>query len=202
MLTIYHSPMTRSCRILWLAEELGLEYQLHTMELFSAEMSSAEYLAIHPLGKVPAIKDGDFVLWETIAIMEYLIAKYSDGNLLPARGTEPGAQAIQWMEFAENQLTVMASEVLVHDGILPPERTIPELIQRGRQALPGMIKIVEDAVTNKPYLMGEQFSAADIMMGFAIPIAMHAGFVNESTPAINSYFERLSARPAFQKAMA
>lgn len=201
MLTIYHVPMTRSCRIIWLAEELGLDYQLHSMELFSDEMSAPDYLAVHPLGKVPAIKDGDFILWETMAIMEYLISRYSDGALLPPRDTESGALAIQWMEFAENQLTVMASEVVVHDGFLPPERTIPALIDRGRDAMPALMGILENAVENKGYILGDEFSAADIMLGFAIPIATHAGFVNESTPAINAYFERLSRRAAYQKAM-
>jgi glutathione S-transferase len=202
MLTIYHSPMARSCRVIWLAEEMGLEYELETYELFSAQMAGPEFLAINPMGKVPAIKDGDVVLWETIAIMEYLVAKYSDGALLPPRDTALGATTVQWMEFAENQFTVLASEIVVHDGILPPERTIPALVKRGRRELPRIVGIVERALDGKDFIGGDQFTAADIMMGFALPIALHAGFVNDDTPLCKAYYELLSARPAYQKAMA
>lgn len=202
MITIYHAPMTRSCRVIWLAEELGLAYELHTLELFSAAMAAPEFLALHPLGKVPVIRDGDFVLWETLAIMEYLVAKYSDGALLPPRATEEGAAAVQWMEFGENQLTVLASEVVVHDGILPPERTVPALIERGRAELPKIVGVLENALAGRQFIAGEQFTAADIILGFALPIAMHAGFINDQTPHCRAYHERLSARPAYRKAMA
>ena len=164
-------------------------------------MTAPEYLAIHPLGKVPAIQDGDLVLWETLAIMEYLVARYSDGALLPGRETVLGATTIQWLEFGENQLTVLASEVVVHDGFLPAERTIPALIDRGRQELPKVIGIVERALEGRPFITGEHFTAADIVLGFALPIARHAGFLGEQTPRCSAYLERLSARPAFQKAM-
>ena len=202
MITIYHSPMTRSCRILWLAEELGLDYELVSFELFSEKMTAPEFMAIHPMGKVPAIIDGDFVLWETIAIIEYLVARYSTGALLPPRDTKPGATAIQWREFGENQLTVLASEIVVHDGILPAERTIPALVERGRDELPKIIGIIERALNRQPYIAGEHFTAADIVIGFALPIAMHAGFLGSDTPSCIAYHERLSARPAYQKAMA
>ncbi|MBY0399122.1 glutathione S-transferase, partial [Myxococcota bacterium] len=98
MLTIHHSPRSRSLRVVWLAEELGLPYRLQTLAMFSDEMKTPEYLAIHPLGKVPAIDDGGFVLWETTAILSYLIGRYSDGTLLPPRETRAGALAIQWMD--------------------------------------------------------------------------------------------------------
>lgn len=201
MITIFHSPMSRSCRVIWLAEELGLDYQLETLELFTKEMSGPGYLAIHPLGKVPAIQDGELVLWETMAIMEYLIAKYSDGALLPPRNTAAGAKTIQWMEFSENQLTVLASEVIAHNGLLPEKRTIPALIERGNNELPRLVAIVESALKNQDYIVGKQFTAADIMLGFALLIVTHLGFVNDDTPLCKAYYERLAARPGYQKAM-
>jgi glutathione S-transferase len=203
MITIYHSPMTRSCRIIWLAEELGLDYELRTFELFSEEMTAPEFLAVNPMAKVPAMEDGDFVLWETLAIMEYLVARYSDGSLLPRRDTPLGASTVQWMEFGENQLTVLASEIVVHDGILPPERTIPALIDRGREELPKILGIVEQALNGREFIAGDQFTAADIILGFALPIAMHAGFLkDDNTPLCMAYHQRLAERPAYQKAMA
>lgn len=203
MFTIYHSPMARSCRIIWLAEEMRLEYQLETMALFSEEMTGQSYLEIHPLGKVPAIKDGDLVLWETLAIIEYLTAKYGTSEMLPPRDTPAGAKAVQWMEFGENQLTVMASEVIVHAAdMLPEGRTIPALVERGKTELPKLIAVLENALKGHTYMVGDTFTAADIIMGFAVMIATHAGFVNDQTPLCQQYYARLEQRPAYQKAMA
>lgn len=203
MITIYHSPMARSCRIIWLAEEMGLEYQLKTMELFSPEMTGQTYLDIHPLGKVPAIKDGDLVLWETLAIMEYLIAKYGPEDMLPPRNTANGAKTVQWMEFGENQLTVMASEVIVHAAdMLPAGRTIPALVDRGKTELPKLVNVLERALKGQTYIVGDQLTAADIILGFALLITVHAGFVNEDTPLCKEYYERLAQRPCAVKALA
>lgn len=205
ILTIYHSAMARSCRVIWLAEELGIQYRLKAMDLFSQEMTAPQYLAIHPLGKVPAIEDGahgEVVLWETLAIMEYMVATYSDGALLPPRDTIEGARAVQWMEFGENQLTLLASEVIVHaTDMLPEGRKIPALVDRGNRELPRVVGVVENALAGKTFIGGEHFTAADIMLGFGLMIAQHAGFVSEHTPHCQAYFDRLAARPAYQKAM-
>ena len=78
MIKIYHSPLSRSMRVVWLCEEIGLAYETEELTMFSEELKRPEYLAIHPLGKVPAIEDDGFVLWETSAIFGYLVARYSD----------------------------------------------------------------------------------------------------------------------------
>ena len=92
-------------RVVWLCEEVGLDYTLSSFAMFTAEMKTKDYLRIHPLGKVPAIEDDGFILWETGAIFEYLVDKYSDGELIPPRGTESGALAAQWIGYGENPLT-------------------------------------------------------------------------------------------------
>ncbi len=102
MLKIYHSKQSRSMRVVWLCEELGLPYEVEHLAMFTPEMKTPDYLAIHPLGKVPAIDDGGFVLWETGAIFEYLVARYSDGALIPPRDTREGARAAQWIGYGEN----------------------------------------------------------------------------------------------------
>ncbi len=194
--------MARSLRVIWLCEELGLDYDLKTYQLFTSEMQSEDFLAVHPLGKVPAIDDGGFVLWETLAITEYLIDRYSDGALLPSRATPEGAEIVQWMEFAENQLTVFASEVIVHAGVLPESRLIPQLVDRGKDELPKIVAIIERALQGSDYIVNDRFTVADIMLGFAMPIAQYAGFVDDSTPNCLSYLERMTSRPAYQRAMA
>ncbi len=202
MLKIYHAPFSRSVRILWLAEEINLPYQLESFTLFTAAMQAPAFLKIHPQGKVPAIDDNGFVLWETSAIIEYLVAKYSDGALLPARDSEAGAKAVQWMEFAENQLTVIMAEIVAHGGVLPQERIIPALVERGNMLAPQLIQIVEQALGERPYILGDEFSVADIMLGFGLNIATYLEFVNHATPNCQAYCARLATRPAYVKANA
>ena len=200
MITIYHSPRSRSQRVVWLAEELGLPYRLHTVEMFSDAMRAPDHLRIHPLGKVPAIDDGGFVLWETTAILAYLIGRYSDGALLPPRETESGARALQWMEFGENPLTVILGEIAAHSGPMPAARRIPALVERGHAIAPELVAVVENALAGRAYILGDPFSAADIMLGFGLGIARHLELVNASTPRTRDYLDRLTARPAYQRA--
>lgn len=202
MLKIYHSPLSRSMRVIWLAEEIGLAYQTHNLKMFSSAMQQADYLAIHPQGKVPAIDDDGFVLWETSAIFDYLITKYSDGALIPPRDTPLGAKTVQWINFAENPLTIIMGEVVAHNGVLPAERCIPALVERGHELAPDLIAIVEQALEGNDYILGQQFSAADIMLGFGLTIAQYLGFVSDSTPNTLAYCQRLVQRAAYQRAAA
>jgi glutathione S-transferase len=202
MLKLYHSKQSRSMRVVWLCEEIGLPYELEHLAMFTPEMKTPDYLAIHPLGKVPAIDDEGFVLWETAAIFEYLVSRYSDGTLLPARETREGAQAVQWMTYGENPLTVIMGEIAAHGGPIPDEMRIPALVDRGRAIAPALVNVVERALDGRTYILGEEFSAADIMLGFGLNIARHLGFVGEDTPRSLDYCERLMARPAYQRAAA
>ena len=200
MLKIYHSPQARPQRVVWLAEELGLEYELENLEMFSAEMKTPDYLAIHPLGKVPAIDDDGFVLWETSAILQYLVAKYSDGTLIPSANSQDGARQLQWLQFGENPLTVIMGELVANEMALPEDQRVPALVERGRELAPALVKIVERALDPGPFILGDAFSAADIMLGFGLTIARYAGYVNNTTPRVSDYCERLSARPAYARA--
>ena len=201
MLKIYHSRQSRSMRVIWLCEEIGLPYTLEHLGMFTPEMKTRDYLAIHPLGKVPAIDDGGFVLWETGAIFEYLVARYSDGALIPPRETQEGALAAQWIGYGENPLTIIMGEIAAHGGPIPDDMKIPALVDRGRAIAPALVSVVERALGHHPFILGEEFSAADIMLGFGLNIARHLEFVNEETPRVRDYCDRLAARPAYQKAV-
>ena len=133
-------------RVVWLCEELGLNYSLSSLAMFTAEMKTKDYLKIHPLGKVPAIDDDGFILWETGAIFEYLVDKYSDGQLIPPRSTEAGALAAQWIGYGENPLTIIMGEVAAHGGPMPEEMRIPALVERGSEIAPALVRVVERAL--------------------------------------------------------
>ena len=200
MITIHHSPMSRSTRVVWFCEEIGLKYRLETVEMFSDAMQRPEYLAINPLGKVPAIEDGDFVLWETSAILQYLDAKYGEGQLMPPRNTQAGALAIQWLDYGENPLTVIMGEIAAHSGPMPEERRVPALVDRGREVAQQIVTVVEQALGSNQWILGDNFSAADIMLVFGLMIADYLGYVNRGTPRVRAYVDRAMARPAFQRA--
>ncbi|WP_188109635.1 glutathione S-transferase family protein [Pseudohalioglobus sediminis] len=202
MITIHHSPLSRSTRVVWFCEETGIDYRLETVEMFSAAMKRPEYLAINPLGKVPTIEDDGFVLWETGAILQYLDAKYGHGQLIPAAHTREGALARQWMEYGENPLTVIMGEIVAHGGALPETRRIPALVDRGSDIAGELVDVVEAALEETSWILGDDFSAADIMLVFGMMIADHLGYVTDNTPRLRAYLDRAMARPAFQKAVA
>ncbi len=199
-ITIHHSPGSRSLRVVWLCEEIGLDYRLEPVEMFSDAMKRPAYLAVHPLGKVPAIEDDGFVLWETSAIMQYLDARYGEGRLIPPRDTRAGALAIQWLEYGENPLTVIMGEIAAHVGPMPEERRIPALVDRGREIAPSLVQVVEWALGDREWILGATFSASDIMLVYGLGIARHLDFVNDETPRVSAYCDRAMARPGFQKA--
>jgi glutathione S-transferase len=200
VITLYHSPQSRSMRVVWLAEEIGIPYRIHALEMFSDAMKDPAYLAVHPLGKVPAIDDDGFVLWETTAILSYLVGRYSDGALIPPRETQAGARALQWMEFGENPLTIILGEIAAHAGPMPEKWRVPALVTRGRDVAPSLVAVVEQALGEGPFILGEAFSAADIMLGFGLGIARYLEYVNDATPRTRDYLARLMARPAYQRA--
>ena len=189
-------------RVVWLCEELDIAYRLEPVEMFSDAMKRPEYLAIHPLGKVPAIEDEGFVLWETSAILEYLDAKYGDGRLFPPRGTAQGALVAQWVAYGENPLTLIMGEIAAHSGPMPEPQRIPALVERGRDIAPKLVAVIERALDEGGWIAGETFSAADISVAYGLTIAAYLGYVNDETPRTRAYSERAMARPAFQRAAA
>jgi len=201
MLQIYHSAQSRSMRVLWLCEELGLDYEIAPLAMFTPEMKTRDYLAIHPLGKVPAIDDDGFVLWETTAIFEHLATKHEGLALVPARGTPAGALVSQWMAYGENPLTIIMGEVAAHGGPMPEDMRIPALVDRGKDVAPTLVNVVERELADREHIVGDAFTAADIMIHFGLNIAKHLGFVSEATPRCLAYCDRHAARPAYQKAV-
>ena len=200
MLRIYHSKQSRSMRVVWLCEELGLDYTLSHLAMFSDEMKAPEYLRLNPLGKVPTIDDDGFVLWETTAIFEYLDGRHGEGRLVPPGDTQAGALVRQWMAYGENPLTVIMGEVAAHSGPMPEERRIPALVERGREIAPALVRVVERALADRDWIVGDGFTAADIMIAFGLNIARHLEYVGPDTPRTEAYLARIVARPAFQRA--
>ena len=121
---------------------------------------------------------------------------------MPPRDTPAGALAIQWLDYGENPLTVIMGEIAAHSGPMPEDRRIPALVDRGREIAPQIVRVVERALQEQDWILGDDFSAADIMLVFGLMIADYLGYVNDTTPQLRAYLARAMARPAFQRAAA
>jgi len=190
-ITLYASPFSRSFTAWWMLEELGLPYRTVKLDLKAAEQKAPDYLAINPMGKVPAITDGQTVVTENPAICLYLADRYSPGVLAPAFDDPARGAYLRWAVFSTAVLEpAVYSQATgnVGDGFGVGWGEFDVV----RQAL-------DHAVTPGPWLLGERFTAADVALGANISVALFNKML-PATPALDSYNERLSARPAYKAA--
>ncbi|MEM6622633.1 MAG: glutathione S-transferase family protein [Pseudomonadota bacterium] len=198
---VYHCPGTRSVRILWLLEELGLEYDIVSMPLGDPKMREPAYLKIHPAGRVPALEDGEVTLFESGAIVQYILARHAEGRLQPDVGSAEFPVYLQWLHYAEGMMMPQVNIIVVETKFLPPEKRNETNVARATKLLTRMLAAVDKALEGKDFLAGE-FSGADIMTGHACTVAARLGADLSGTPNVRAYVDRLNARPALAKAFA
>jgi glutathione S-transferase len=195
---LYHAPMTRSLRVRWLLEELGADYELVTLSFTGGDLQKPEYLAKHPLGKVPALEiDGD-VLWESGAMVELLCEKH--GKLAPPPGSPKRAEFLQWIHFAESTAMPPLGLFFQNAFIKPEEKRIPAVLPEAQEAIAKWLRVLDDHLKDRKYLLGDEFSAADVMMGYTVNGAKLGGMLDARFPNVEAYLARLGERPAFQRA--
>jgi len=201
MITIYHLSSSRSERIVWLMEELGLEYRL---ELFQREPNGAApqpMKALHALGKAPIIRDGDSVLAESGAIVDYIVHRHAGGRLAVQPNAQPYARYIYWLHFAEGSLMSLMLIALVLSRV--PEARDSPVKARVLDRMTQMLSFVDSELAGGPYFAGADFTAADIMMTFPFTTMRHfLDYDLAPYPNILAYLERIESRPAYVKAMA
>lgn len=198
MIRLYHAQLTRSIRIVWLLEELGIPYELVTVP-FKPPRRSFEQDT--PTGKFPALEDDGLVLSESGAILEYLIERYGEGRLAPPLGSGDRGPYLQWVHFAEATAFPPVGDVARHTMFLPEEERIPQVAADGRERAGNALAVIERALAGRKYLVGEDLSGADVMMGYFLMAARMLGLLGADHPNVAAYWERLAARPAFQKAL-
>ncbi|MFK7943035.1 MAG: glutathione S-transferase family protein [Paracoccaceae bacterium] len=198
---LYHCPGSRSVRIVWLLEELGLDYELISMPLGDKAMREPEYLKIHPGGRVPALQDGDVTLFESGAITEYVLARHGGGRMVPSHDSPDFAQYLQWLHYAEGMMMPQVNVIVVETKFLSPEKRNDTNVARATKLLTRMLGAVDAHMKGREYLAGA-FSGADIMTGHACFAAQRFDADFGPFPDALAYVERLKARPALQKALA
>jgi glutathione S-transferase len=198
LIKVHHLNNSRSQRVLWLLEEIGLEYEVVRYQRDAKTMlAPASLRRIHPLGKAPIIEDGSLRLAETGAIVDYLVSQYGK-ELEPARGSEAHWRYRYWLHYAE--------------GSLMPPLLLKLVVNRlglfgwaARKYVDGQIKLhldyLEKELGNMQWFAGDEFSAADIMMSFPLEAPAARGGLNASRPKLWSFLARIHARPAYQSAL-
>ena len=198
MLEIYHAPGTRGLRTIWACEELGIPYQVNAVNMNPDFRASPEWRKLNPVGKVPVMTDGDFVIYESCAMTQYVLDCYGEGRLQPQPGTREHGLYLQWCWFAESTFARPIGEIVNHRrsfGDDAMESVIDEMKGRARLSA----QAVDAAVAGRTYLLDDEFTAADINMGYSIKAFL--GVVKEALPAnLAAYWDRLSARAAYQAA--
>ncbi len=201
MITVYHVSGTRGIRPIWLCEELGLDYQIEKIE-FSADFRTPQsYRDINPLGKVPAMHDdapeNGLLMLESGAMVQYLLDRYGQGRLQPKPGTQAHAEYLQWSWFAEATFSRPLGEIVNHRREFPGDKNIPSIMEEMSNRALVSADVVAAQVAHQPFLIGEEFSAADIMMGYTLLLAER--MLAKGLPAnLHDYWERLKQRPAMQ----
>lgn len=194
MLTIYHVPGTRSVRPIWLCHELDLAVAIEPIDFSPEFRSTPAWRAISPAGKVPALTDGDLTMFESGAMVDYILERYGDGRLRPTPGTAASALHHQWCWFSEATLI----RPLGLSGLLRAESgdsVAADAEQKVREAL----TVVDHALVDGEFLLGSEFDAADIMMGYSLGLLERFQVLDESYPNAQAYLERLKARDAFRR---
>jgi len=212
MIVVHHLNNSRSQRVLWLLEEMGLPYEVKRYERDAQTMlAPPELRAIHPLGKSPVIQDGEIIVAETGAIVEYLLEAYSGRGLKPAAGTAEGRRFTYWLHYAEGSAMTPLLLKLVF-GALPtrsPGLIRPLVKTIAAKAQSGFIDpqiathtgYWEAELAKSPWFAGETFTAADIMMSFPLEAAGSRVPYGPDKPRLKAFLTTIHARPAYQRAL-
>jgi glutathione S-transferase len=197
--TVHHLNNSRSQRILWLLEELGVDYEvvLHMRDAVT-NLAPPELVAVHPLGKSPVIVDGDKTVFESGAIVEYLCAQHGGGSLVPAHGTDAHIRHLEWLHFAEGSAMTPILLALytgrLGDAAAPLQPRIDEQLE-------SHFAYMESCINDAGWFIGEDLSAADIMLSFPAEIAVMQGRAADK-PKLAAFVAACHARPAWKRAAA
>jgi len=213
MIVVHHLNNSRSQRVLWLLEELGIAYEIRRYQRDAKTMlAPPELRAVHPLGKSPVIVDDGVTVAESGAIIEYLVERYGAGRLIPAAGTPERLRWTYWLHFAEGSAMPQMLLKLIFDRIetgpmpffvRPVARAIAQKV-KSTFIIPNItaqLAYMESELGKSEWFAGDAFSAADIQMSFPLEAAAARGGLDGQYPKMTAWLQRIHARPAFQRAL-
>ena len=189
--TLYYHPYSRASGSIWALEEAGVPYQLQLVDIMKGEQKKPGLLALNPMGKLPTLVDGDVVVTESAAIALYLADRYAVGRLAPALDDPRRGTYLRWSLFPA---------AVIEPAVMAKREGWPvKEVQAGWGSYETMLTAAESAIAKGPFILGDQFSMADVVFGGTLRYMMLFKLV-EPTPSFTAYVERLNARPAYQRA--
>jgi glutathione S-transferase len=200
MLKVHFAPNSRAGRIIWILEELNLPYEVNRMDFHPKDLKSDEHRSRHPLGRIPVLDDGDVRIYESGAIVEYILERHKNGNLKPEVSSEKYPEYLQWFHYCEGMVMPPINTIIVQTLLLPEDRRDENVLNQAKRLLSKSLEPVNQSLAEREYLIGD-FSAADIMLGHACFMSNRLGCVNEEMLNMKSYLENINKRPAFQIAI-
>ena len=200
MLTLHFAPNSRAGRIVWLLEELALPYNINKLAFHPSDLKSDEHRARHPLGRVPVLEDGEVSLFESGAIIEYILERHKNGGLKPAVDSAEFPAYLQWFHYCEGMVMPPINIIVVNTLLLPADRRDEKALGQARRLLAKALVPVDATLAGKEYLPGH-FSAAYIMLGHACFMSRQLGCVSDELLNLNAYVDRIAARTHFKTAI-
>ncbi len=200
MLKVHFVAGTRAGRVVWLLEELGLEYEVNIMPFTKEGLKSPEHRSRHALGRVPVLEDGDISIFESGAIIDYVLERHKNGGFKPSSDAPEFPFYLQWYHYCEGMVMPPMNQIVVQTILLPPDRRDETVLNQAKNLLTKSLAPVNENLADKDFLIGD-FSGADFMLGHSCFMANRLGCVNDEMQNIKDYVARINARPAFQKAI-
>jgi glutathione S-transferase len=200
VIEIYHVPGTRGIRPIWTCEELGLHYRVIPVDFSAEYRASDEWRRMNPVGKVPVLTDGELTMFESGAMVQYMLDRYGEGRLQPPAGTPEHALYLQWSWFAEATMARPLGEIVNHRRAFPEAEQNPKVIEEMQGRVWLCVAALDQALEGREFLLGE-FTAADSMTGYSLMLVGRLA-PGELPANVSSYWERLSSRPAYKAATA
>lgn len=199
MIKVFHAPRSRSSRVVWMLEEMGLAYEVEPTSLLKP---SEAFLKANPARTLPVLVDGPTVITESVAILQYLGTKYGPTPLVP-RPEEPGyAEYLQFLVLGEASLAAGLTPFIRARFLAPEDQKDNWTLRNNAESFHKQLQLVDARLASSPYLAGDHFTAADISVGYAIGFGTALGLDSAYSDAIRDYHQRLAGREAYQRAWA
>jgi glutathione S-transferase len=197
MITLFHAPRTRSQKVMWMLEEMGQPYDLRPVAFLERD-ADEEFASLNPAGFLPVMKDGDTVLLESAAMMEYIAARYGPTPLVPGPTDPAYPSYLQYFHFGEASLAAPLTIIPYTLYFAPLEHRDNYGIEVARQIFRRRLPLVEQRLAQSSYMAGDAFTAADISVAYAINIGKWCKAIDGYSPALADYMQRVEAHPAYQ----
>jgi glutathione S-transferase len=204
-LTLYHAPMSRSVRVRWCLEEMGLPYDIERPNFLHGDVGGAEFKAVNPLQKIPALKDGDTVQLESLANCEYLARRYGPTPLVLTPDEADFARYLEWFQFGEATMSMAVNLTLAHTALLPEEQRSPGLAKWARGQVDKQLAVLAERGLEgggRDFLAGDRLTLADMSVGYILFLLKIVKQFDGAPPAVAAYFDRLRAIDSWKRASA